>query len=149
MLSDSDDSGLDPRLFWQELLPCDLLSSPETVIVHPLLHRGIAMAASGPYGRRLIPNIIDERARIDPERPVFSIPSAFQGRRLELDGTFSPRVVLPVPVSSNPVSQGFRDISARTFAYAVDRVAWLLDAEVGKGLSFPSIAYIGPRRLLR
>ncbi|KAL8838457.1 MAG: hypothetical protein Q9170_002132 [Blastenia crenularia] len=31
------------------------------------------MAVSGEYGRRLIPNIVDERARVDPERPAVII----------------------------------------------------------------------------
>lgn len=34
----------------------------------------IMTVASKVYGKRLIPNIIDERARDDPERPVYSIP---------------------------------------------------------------------------
>lgn len=105
------------------------------------------MAALGTYGRRLIPNIIDERARTDPERPVYSIPLA-SVNTLELKDTSTRGNVHSVPVSSNHVSQGFRDISARIFANAVDRVAWWLDAELGKGSSFPSIGYIGPRRLL-
>ena len=107
------------------------------------------MAGLGTCGRRLIPNIIDERARTDPERPVYSIPLASVNAPLELKDTSTRGNVHSVPVSSNHVSQGFRDISARTFANAVDRVAWWLDAELGKGLSFPSIGFIGPRWLLQ
>ena len=101
------------------------------------------MPASEAPGRRLIPNIVDERARVDPERPVYSIPLA----SVELKDTSSRGNVHSVP-GSNYVSQGFRNISARIFANAVDRVAWWLEAELGKGLLFPSIGYIGPRRLL-
>lgn len=106
------------------------------------------MAVSGAYGRRLIPNIVDETARVDPDRPVYSIPFASENAPLELKDTSSRGNVHSVPGSSNHVTQGFRDVSARIFANAVDRVAWWLDAELGKGSSFPSIGYIGPRKLL-
>lgn len=107
------------------------------------------MTASETYGRRLIPNIIDERARIHPERPVYSIPVAPGNDPVQLNDISTRGNVHSVPLSSNHVSHGFRDISARNFANAVNRVAWWLDAELGKGSFFPSIGYIGPRRLLR
>ena len=93
------------------------------------------------YGRRLIPNIIDERALVDPERTVYSIPLA----AVELRDTSSRGSVHSVPTFSSGVSQGFKDISARAFANAVDRTAWWLEAELGRGSSFPSVGYIGPR----
>lgn len=93
------------------------------------------------YGRRLIPSIVDERALVDPDRPVYSIPLA----AVELRDTSSRGNVHSVPMLSNGVSQGFKDISARAFANAVDRMAWWLEAELGKGSSFPSVGYIGPR----
>ena len=107
------------------------------------------MAVSKDYGRRLIPNIVDERARSDPERPVYSIPvSAAKGSR-EFQDISASGTVYSVPVSSEDLSHGFRDISARVYANAVNRVAWWLESELGKGSSFPTIGYIGPRKLLR
>lgn len=102
------------------------------------------MALAGAYGRRLIPNIIDERARTNPDRPVFSIPVVSGSTPLDLKDISSRGNVHSVPVSSNHTIQGFRDISARTFANAVDRVAWWLEANLGRGSNFPSIGYIGP-----
>ena len=102
------------------------------------------MADSEGYGRRLIPNIIDERARRDPERPVYSIPvSPTHG----LQDASAHGTVWSVPVSSVDVSLGFRDISAQLFANAVNRIAWWLESELGKGSSFPVVGYIGPRKL--
>ncbi|KAL8788421.1 MAG: hypothetical protein Q9195_007300 [Heterodermia aff. obscurata] len=95
-------------------------------------------------GRRLIPNIIDERARTNPERPVYSIPLVSESASLELKDISSRGNVHSVPLSSNHALRGFRDISARIFANAVDRVAWWLEAELGRGVDFPSIGYIGP-----
>ncbi|KAI9750497.1 MAG: Transmembrane osmosensor [Chaenotheca gracillima] len=79
------------------------------------------MTASKEYGRRLIPNIVDERAQSDPERAVYSIP-----------------------ISREDLSRGFEDISARVFANAVNRIAWWLESELGKGSSFQTVGYIGP-----
>lgn len=79
------------------------------------------MAVSKDYGRRLVPVIVDGMARNDPERAVYSIPL------------------------SQDLSDGFRDISARVFANAVNRTAWWLEAKLGKGSSFQSVGYIGPR----
>ena len=104
------------------------------------------MALPGAYGRRLIPNIIDERARTNPERPVYSISMLYESATLELNDISSRGNVHSVPISSNHALRGFRDISARIFANAVDRVAWWIEAELGRGSNFPSIGYIGPRR---
>ena len=81
------------------------------------------MATPQQYGRRLIPHIVDDLARSDPERIVYSFPK------------------------SQDVSQGFRDVSARELAHAVDKVAWWLHNEIGKSSSFETIGYIGPREL--
>lgn len=48
-----------------------------------------APADASPYGRRLIPKLVDENARIKPERACFSIPR------------------------SDNLADGFRDISWR------------------------------------
>ncbi|RYP70479.1 hypothetical protein DL771_005416 [Monosporascus sp. 5C6A] len=78
------------------------------------------MAAFQDYGRRLIPHIVDDLAKSDPERIVYSFPK------------------------SQDVSKGFRDVTARTLASAVDKVAWWLQKEIGRSSSFETIGYIGP-----
>ena len=106
------------------------------------------MTVPAAYGRRLIPNIVDERARVNPEQIVYSLSFASTSTPLDLKDTSSCGNAKSVPGSPHHVSQQFRDVSARTFARAVDRVAWWLDSELGKGSSFPSIGYIGPRKSL-
>ena len=105
--------------------------------------------ASTVYGKRLIPNIIDERARDDPERPVYSIPISSGNGSRGFQDISTRGAVYSIPVTSNDVSAGFHDISARLFANAVNRVAWWLESELGKGSSFPVIGYIGPRTTLQ
>ncbi|RYP62963.1 hypothetical protein DL769_007102 [Monosporascus sp. CRB-8-3] len=83
------------------------------------------MAASQDYGRRLIPHIVDDLAKSDPERIVYSFPK------------------------SQDVSKGFRDVTARNLASAVDKVAWWLQKEIGRSSSFETIGYIGPPLLDR
>lgn len=73
------------------------------------------------YGRRLVITIVDEMARNNPERVVYSI------------------------ATSHDISKGLRDINARDFANAVNRTAWWLESELGKGSLFPTVGYIGPR----
>ncbi|MCJ1314533.1 hypothetical protein MMC25_008215 [Agyrium rufum] len=102
------------------------------------------IGVSSEYGRRLIPNIIDERARREPDRPVYSIPISSANVSRDFEDISARGAVYSVPVSADDLSHGFRDISARDFANAVDRVAWWLEAELGKGVSFPTIGYIGP-----
>ncbi|RYP43738.1 hypothetical protein DL768_009730 [Monosporascus sp. mg162] len=81
------------------------------------------MAASQDYGRRLIPHIIDDLAKIDPERIIYSFPK------------------------SQDVSKGFRDVTARKLASAIDKVAWWLQKEIGRSSSFETIGYVGPHDL--
>lgn len=72
--------------------------------------------------RRLLPNVIDQIAEKEPRR-----------------------VFLSKPRSSNP-EDGWRDITYRTMADAIDRLAHHLVQELGpapKG-AFPTITYIGP-----
>jgi hypothetical protein len=83
------------------------------------------MTAAKDYGRRLIVTIVDDQARDDPEHVVYRLP-----------------------LTSN-VAEGFRDITAFTLANAVNRTASWLESQLGKGSSFPSIGYIGPRKTLR
>ena len=75
------------------------------------------------YGRRLLPHLIDERARNSHERPYAS-----------------------VSVSKDP-KDGFRDISYEQFANAINRCAqWLLD-QIGHSQTFEILAYMGPQDL--
>ncbi|KAI4649945.1 putative NRPS-like protein biosynthetic cluster [Alternaria triticimaculans] len=75
------------------------------------------------YGRRLIPQIMDQVARDHPNRVVFSI--------------------------AKPSGAGlaYRDISARAFAKAVDKTAWWLHAQIGESTSVRPVGYIGPHDL--
>lgn len=82
------------------------------------------MLSGEDYGRRLVPNIVDERALNDPDRVVYSVPK-----------------------TSDNVDDGFTDVSALAFANAVDRMAWWLESELGRGSSYQTVGYIGPRKL--
>ncbi|PSN59018.1 hypothetical protein BS50DRAFT_288659 [Corynespora cassiicola Philippines] len=73
-----------------------------------------------PYGRRLIPQIMDELAAFHPERTVISLSEISDG------------------------SLEFRDISARAFAEAVDKMAWWLYEKVGQTSFVQPLGYIGP-----
>lgn len=76
----------------------------------------------GSYGRRLIPQIMDSLAARDPGRIVFSLTTAKDG------------------------SLGHRDVSAKTFTQAVDRLAWWIKSQVGISPSIKPVGYIGPRK---
>jgi hypothetical protein len=81
-------------------------------------------ATPTPYGRRLIPQIIDDLAFAEPRRDLFSI------------------------VTHSDNALGFRNISARAFTQAVDKLAWWLYRHVGKPTSIQPVGYIGPRKSL-
>lgn len=83
----------------------------------------MAVDTSTEYGKRLIPQILDNLAATEPDRIVYSI------------------------ANSADCAHGFRQISARTFAKAVDRTAWWLHHQVGKPTSIQTVGYIGPRKL--
>ncbi|KAK1976536.1 thioester reductase domain-containing protein [Colletotrichum cereale] len=74
------------------------------------------------YGRRLIPQIIDETARSEPDREFLSVPR-----------------------SSDP-RDGWRPITFKQMANAVNRVARRIVEKRGapEPGSFPTLAYIGP-----
>ena len=79
------------------------------------------MAPSSDYGRRLIPQILDTLAAEEPERVIYSL------------------------AKSSDISQGFREVTARSFVQAVDKTAWWLRGHVGETASVESVGYIGPR----
>lgn len=71
-------------------------------------------------GRRLLPAVIDQRARDEPERPWCSLP------RDDYD-----------------LSKGFENISFARFANGINQLAWLIEKAIGKSTSFETIAYLG------
>ncbi|KAI0840505.1 hypothetical protein F5Y06DRAFT_294493 [Hypoxylon sp. FL0890] len=74
------------------------------------------------FGRRLIPNVIDEIAEKDPQRECFSVPR-----------------------SSNP-QDGWEMITFKAYANAINYICHVIIEKCGKPLdgSFPTLAYIGP-----
>ncbi|KAJ8125535.1 hypothetical protein O1611_g8104 [Lasiodiplodia mahajangana] len=83
----------------------------------------ITSTASAEYGRRLIPHIIDDIARKDPQREI-----------------------LVVPRSSDP-KDGWVSISFDDYANAINQCAQEIVDKYGQSLDghFPTIAYIGPQ----
>ena len=72
-------------------------------------------------GRRLLVNRVDELASREPDRVVLSYSR------------------------SPDLSKGFRDITCRCFANAVNRAAhWIEETFVGSGAAFETIGYLGP-----
>ena len=70
-------------------------------------------------GKRLIPSLIDQLARDEPDNPWIS-----------------------VPVSSN-LADGFRDISYSILANAVNRAAVWIESRCGRSTDFGTLLYIG------
>lgn len=107
----------------------------------------MAIEIPSEYGKRLIPQILDNLAATEPDRVILSI-TKFAGNSYE-----------------------FQHISAHTLAKAVDKTAWWLYAQVGKQnetknggryedgsggvegiqskkpLTVEMVGYIGPRKL--
>ncbi|KAI1751133.1 hypothetical protein F4782DRAFT_205813 [Xylaria castorea] len=74
-------------------------------------------------GNRLIPNVVDEAARDNPDRVVYTIP------HLTDDG------------------DSFEDITALRFANAVNRACRWIEGVLGRGKNFEAVGYIGPHNL--
>ena len=72
------------------------------------------------YGHRLIPQLIDDGAKHNPDASFWSIPR-----------------------SSN-LADGFRDINYAQVAGAINRAAWWIDENVGRSTTFEALAYMGP-----
>ena len=72
------------------------------------------------HGKRLIPHVVDELARTNPDH-VFAM----------------------VPKTSN-LADGFQEITIKSFARAVDEIAHRVESATGKSTKFDTIAYIGP-----
>ena len=75
------------------------------------------------YGHRLIPSLIDEIAASEPARTYCYLP-----------------------LTTN-IEDGFRAVSYRTFANAINACAWWMRIAVGRSDDFSTLAYLGPSDL--
>jgi acyl-CoA synthetase (AMP-forming)/AMP-acid ligase II len=71
-------------------------------------------------GKRLVPVLIDEIAKADPNRTFIS------------------------SARGATAAEGYVDISYRAFATAVNRCAWHLEGQVGLSQTDATVFYIGP-----
>ncbi|MCJ1263084.1 hypothetical protein MMC22_002954 [Lobaria immixta] len=71
------------------------------------------------YGARLLPQVVDEFARIDPNRVYASI------------------------LLSADVSRGFRDVTMKDMARAVNSMAWWIKDHLGLRNDFETLGYLG------
>ena len=72
------------------------------------------------YGRRLLPQVLDDLSISNPERLYATIP------RLAKD-----------------LSQGFHDLTVKEVARCVNALAWWLQDKIGRSDSFETLCYIG------
>lgn len=74
------------------------------------------------YGQRLIPDIVDDKARDHPQQEAFQVPR-----------------------SSDP-NDGWRVVTWKEYANAINHVAWRMIELCGRPdeRSFPTVAYLGP-----
>lgn len=81
--------------------------------------------ASLPQGQRLLPAIVDDYAGSQPDR-VYAV----------------------VPVNQDDLSRGYKDITYKKFAKAVDAASHWLDGTLGKSNgTFETFIYLGARDL--
>ena len=71
----------------------------------------------------LIPVVWDRMSKNEPDRVIASIP---HGAELE---------------------DGYRDVTVREMADAINRAAWFLDKELGRSHTFETLCYLGPSDL--
>jgi thioester reductase-like protein/acyl-CoA synthetase (AMP-forming)/AMP-acid ligase II len=74
-----------------------------------------------PYGKRVLPSLIDQIAKEDPNRLYISYPTG------------------------QDFSAPVRDVTFADFARAIDRAAGWIEEKLGKGENFQTIAWIGPQ----
>lgn len=79
------------------------------------------MANSGvpAYGRRLVPQVLDELARSDPDRVYAAIPKTAD------------------------VKEGYRDITVAELARCVDYTSKWLEEKFGRSENYETITYVG------
>ena len=71
-------------------------------------------------GKRLLPVVIDEYARDQPERPWASIP-----------------------IDDWDLTQGYEDVSYGALANAINKLAWYIERTIGRSSNLETIAYLG------
>lgn len=71
------------------------------------------------YGKRLVPQVLDELASTDPQRVYAAIPKTAE------------------------VKDGYQDITVADLARAVNFTAKWIEDKFGKGINFDTITYIG------
>ena len=77
------------------------------------------------YGKRLVVSLIDQYSKEAPERVWASVPQ-----------------------DESDLAKGFKDITYRRLANAVNHASWWLDRALGKSNgSFETFAYAGPKDL--
>lgn len=79
----------------------------------------MASKTSVPYGRRLVPQVVDELAATVPDRVYASIPK-----------------------TSN-VQDGYQDVTMAEFAGCINFMARWLEEKFGRSETFETIAYVG------
>ncbi|KAF8857823.1 acetyl-CoA synthetase-like protein [Acephala macrosclerotiorum] len=73
-----------------------------------------------PYGRRLIPTLVDEIAQNDPSKVFASIPKSFD------------------------LKEGYVYVTYDKLSRAINRAAAFLEGKFGKSTTFETLAYLGP-----
>jgi acyl-coenzyme A synthetase/AMP-(fatty) acid ligase len=82
-----------------------------------------AKESSVPYGKRLLPSMVDENAEKAPEKLLAYIPR------------------------SGDLKDGFTSVTRGDFARAVNRCAWWLEGLLGTSTTFETLSYLGPSDL--
>ena len=72
-----------------------------------------------PYGSRLLPQVVDELARSDPQR-----------------------IYATLPLSSD-LSKGFQDVTMQQVSQAVNKCAYWLEDTIGRSTVFETLSYLG------
>ena len=82
------------------------------------------MLSNGKIGKRLIISVIDSYAINDPTR-----------------------VWVSVPVDDDDLTKGFKDVTYKELANAVNHVCWSVRENFADSTSFETLAYAGPKDL--
>lgn len=76
------------------------------------------------HGYRLLPQLVDKIAESNPDQVLYALQK------------------------TKYAADGFQDVSARVFAQAVNRCAWFIEKNLGRGQDFPTLTYLGPQDLV-